>query len=52
MGVSNWGGFVAYTYYLGREIRTDTKNMVSGKKGLSNWGGNINPVLTLHHILN
>ena len=40
MGVSNWGGGLL-------EIRTNTKNMVSDKKGLSNWVGNINPVLTL-----
>ena len=33
----NWGG----------GFRTNTKNMASGKKGLSNWGVYFNPVYTL-----
>ena len=33
VGVSNWGGFVAYPYFPTGEIWTHTKNLASGKKG-------------------
>ena len=52
----NWGGTVTGQFqngavYLGGKdckslltggkLRTDTKNMASGKKGLSDWGGKL-----------
>ncbi len=46
MGVSNWGD-LSHTPINWGEIRTNTKKMASGKKGLSNRGGKIKPALTL-----
>ena len=47
MGVSNWGGFVAYPYYLGGKLGRIQKTWFLAKRAL---GGNINPVLALFII--
>ena len=46
MGVFNWGGVVAYPYYLGGKLGRIQKTWFLAKRGCL-IGGDINPVLTL-----
>ena len=45
-GSGKLGGIGCKSLLTGGDIRTNTKNMTSGKKRLSNWGGKL-----IHYLL-